>query len=149
MPKVQEGGKYEKYSEETITSALAAIKNGISQRQASKLFGVPRQTLQFRKSEKFHSKTNLGPNPILTHEEENILEKWILNSYQKGFPVRKFDIQVSVKEFLDANPRENPFCDNLPGEGWYRAFLKRHPALTHRTPEAVTAASSVISKSDI
>nr|XP_023012937.1 uncharacterized protein LOC111502979 [Leptinotarsa decemlineata] len=69
--------------------------------------------------------------------------------YKKGFPVIKFDIQVSVKEFLDANPRDNPFCDHISGDGWYRAFLKRHPALTHHTLEAVTAASSVISESDI
>ncbi|KAI4464223.1 hypothetical protein MML48_3g00003013 [Holotrichia oblita] len=150
MPKVQEGVKYEKkYKEEDVIQALKAIKNGISQRRASQIFKVPRQTLQFRKSEQFQNKISLGPNIILSSEEEATLEEWILTSYRKGFPLRKLDIQMSVKDFLDSKPRENPFQDNLPGEGWYRAFLKRHPALTHRTPEAVTSASSVVSEADI
>ncbi|KAG5885259.1 hypothetical protein JTB14_025956 [Gonioctena quinquepunctata] len=72
----------------------------------------------------------------------------VLSSYKKGSPVSKFYIQVSVEEFLDINPRENPFCNHSPGDGWYRAFLKRHD-LTHRTTEAVTAASGVVSESDI
>ncbi|KAI4460648.1 tc5 transposase dna-binding domain [Holotrichia oblita] len=144
MPKVQEGVKYEKkYKEEDVIQALKAIENGISQRRASQIFKVPRQTLQFRKSEKFQNNISLGPNTILTSEEEATLEEWILTSYRKGFPLRKLDIQMSVKDFLDLKPRENPFQDNLPGEGWYRAFLKRHPALTHRRPEAVTSASSI------
>ncbi|KAI4456571.1 homeobox-like domain superfamily [Holotrichia oblita] len=150
MPKVQEGVKYEnKYKEEDVIQALKAIENGISQRKASQIFEVPRQTLQFRKSEKFQNKISLGPNTILTSEEEATLEEWILTSYRKRFPLRKLDIQMSVKDSLDSKPRENSFQDNLPGEGWYRAFLKRHPALTHRTPEAVTSASSVVSEADI
>ncbi|KAI4459253.1 helix-turn-helix psq domain [Holotrichia oblita] len=150
MPEVQEGVKYEnKYKEEDVIQALKAIENGISQTKASQIFKVPRQTLQFRKSEKFQNKISIGPNTILTSEEEATLEKCILSSYRKGFPLRKLDIQMSVKDFLYSKPRENPFQDNLPGEGWYRAFLKRHSALTHRTPEAVTSASSVVSEADI
>lgn len=149
MPKVLKGDKYKKkYKEEDVIQALKAVENGMSQRKAAQIFKVPRQTLQFRKSDKFR-KTSLGPSTILTSEEEATLEEWILSSYKKGFPLRKLDIQMSVKEFLDSNPRDNPFQDNLPGEGWYRRFLKRHPNLTHRTPEAVTSASSVVSEADI
>ncbi|XP_050293612.1 uncharacterized protein LOC126734122 [Anthonomus grandis grandis] len=37
----------------------------------------------------------------------------------------------------------------MPGDHWYRSFLNRHPILTHRTPVAVTSASSNVSENDI
>lgn len=37
----------------------------------------------------------------------------------------------------------------MPVEKWYRCFLKRHPHLTVRTPEAITDASSKVSENDI
>ncbi|KAJ8937929.1 hypothetical protein NQ318_005536 [Aromia moschata] len=63
--------------------------------------------------------------------------------------VRKDDLQASVKAFLDGNPRPTPFKNNNPGRHWYRAFLKRHPNLAKRTPEAVSKASSNVSEKDI
>lgn len=150
MPKVSEGASYRKeYTEEDIVKALEAIENGMAQREASKLYRIPRATLQFRSSNKFNNKVSFGPNPILTSEEEAVLERWILTSHKKGFPRRMEDIQASVKYFLDATPRENPFQDNLPGRGWYQAFLKRHPNITLRTSEGITAASSVVAEADI
>ncbi|XP_072380801.1 uncharacterized protein [Diabrotica undecimpunctata] len=59
------------------------------------------------------------------------------------------DIQASGKYFLDAAPRENPFKDNHPGRRWYHSFLKRHPNITLRTAEGITAASSVVAEADI
>ncbi|KAJ8937651.1 hypothetical protein NQ318_002165 [Aromia moschata] len=66
--------------------------------------------------------------------------------FLKGFPRRKDDLQASVKAFLDGNPRPIPFKNNNPGRHWYRAFLKRHPNLAKRTPEAVSKASSNVSE---
>ncbi|KAG5865583.1 hypothetical protein JTB14_018158 [Gonioctena quinquepunctata] len=53
------------------------------------------------------------------------------------------------KREADDSPRENPFKNNLPGDGWYKAFMKRHPDLTTRKSEGVSAASSAISEQDI
>lgn len=151
MPNVQKHKKYhKKYTEQDLQSAFHAIENGMSQRKAAEQFKVPRATLHFRASNKFKEKTTPGPNPILSLEEEDRLKKWIITCQNKGFPVRVEDVQDSVKGFLDANPRPtNPFTNNRPGRGWYRSFLKRHPDLSERTPEAVTAASSVVSEKDI
>lgn len=150
MPKTAHSEKYEKkYSEGDIQKALKAIDNGMSQRKAAAQFNVPRATLQFRVGEKFRQKTSHGPDPVLTADEENSLKKWILTSQRKGFPLRIDDIQYSVKNFLDKVPRKNPFSDNTPGRGWYKAFLRRHPDISLRTPEGITAASSNISESDI
>ncbi|KAJ8949460.1 hypothetical protein NQ318_007561 [Aromia moschata] len=121
MPKVKDKTKYTKrYDEDTLQQALAEIKNGMSKKRASITFGIPRQTIQHRLSEKFKKK-------------RNILEKWIIDCHKKGFPRRKDDLQASVKAFLDGNPRPTPFKNNNPGRHWYRAFLTRHPNLAKRT----------------
>ncbi|XP_049949772.1 uncharacterized protein LOC126457500 isoform X3 [Schistocerca serialis cubense] len=112
------------------------------------MYGIPRSTLQFQLSNKY-TKTSHGPAPILTTEEENTLVWWIFECAQKGFPRRKQDIQASVREFLHNSKRPNPFKDDTPGNKWYSAFLKRHPEVSERTPEGVTAASACVSKQDV
>lgn len=149
MPKVKGNSKYVKgYDEEVVQKALIEIQNGMPKKQAAVKYGIPRQTLQYRMSEKF-KKIRHGPSSYLTEEEENTLEQWIVDSHRKGFPRRKNDVQASVKTFLDLNPRKTPFKDNIPGRHWYKSFLNRHPNLVNRTPEAVTKASSAISENDI
>lgn len=68
---------------------------------------------------------------------------------KKGFPRRKEDLHLSVKGFLDKISRNNPLKNNLPSDGWYKAFLQRLPILSILTPEAVMAARSKISEKDI
>ncbi|KAI4466911.1 piggybac transposable element-derived protein 4 [Holotrichia oblita] len=87
--------------------------------------------------------------PFPPPDEEQILVDWLFHSAKKGFPRRKEDLQISVKCFLDEKPRDNPFKDNMPADGWYKAFLMRHPTLSERVPEAVTAASTTVSEADI
>lgn len=72
------------YSEETLQKALAEIKNGMSKKFASKFYGIPRSTLQFRMSTKF-KKITRAPDPYLT-DEEDLLVSWIIDSHKKGFP---------------------------------------------------------------
>lgn len=149
MPKVQEGGTYsKKYTEDDLQKALKAVANGVGIREAAKRYKVPRATLQFRRSHKF-TKTSLGPCPYLTFEEENLLVEWLIESSKRGFPRRKYDLQLSVKSFLDKVPRDNPFKDNFPSDGWNKAFLKRHPDISIRTPEGVSSSSSKVSEKDI
>ncbi|KAF2888796.1 hypothetical protein ILUMI_17377, partial [Ignelater luminosus] len=71
---------------------LKPINNGMSKREAARVFCIPRSTLQFRMSEKFN-KTKHGPATVLTHDKELCLVEWIKECHQKGFPRRKDDIQ--------------------------------------------------------
>lgn len=149
MPKKAKHEIYvKKYTKEDLQRAIDEVNNGIPKRVASKKYSIPRATLQFRVSNKF-VKSSHGPSPILTSEEESLLVHWIKECHRKGFPRRKEDIQISVKQFLDDTPRPNPFTDNYPGDGWYKAFMRRHPDIALRKTEAITAASSKISETDI
>ncbi|XP_031338075.1 uncharacterized protein LOC116166987 [Photinus pyralis] len=150
MPKVKNTQKYVKnYTEEYVAKAIEEIHKGMSKKKASVIFNVPRATIQFRLSNKFKKPAH-GPRPVLSADAEESLVKWILECQRKGFPRRKTDIQLSVKNYLDNLGITVPlFKQNMPGEKWFQAFLGRHKELRMRTSEAVTNASSQIAFSDI
>ncbi|KAL4153346.1 hypothetical protein QTP88_001179 [Uroleucon formosanum] len=144
MPK-----KRENFCQLNITAAVNAVLNdGLSKKAAAKKFGISRSTLQFR-LKNLNGKTSCGPATVLSDKEEELLQTWIIESCKKGFPRRKEDLQMSVKQFLDINNRHTPFKNNMPGNGWYRAFMQRHPLISIRTSEHVTTASACVSEKDI
>lgn len=141
--------KHLAYDQKSLEAAIKDVTSGVlSKKAAAKKYGVPRATIQFRLSKNF-KKTSCGPNTVLSEEEEELLAKWITECGKKGFPRRKDDVLVSVQDFLEKTGRKTIFKNNLPGKGWYQAFLKRHPKLTHRESEAVTRASANVSEADI
>ncbi|KMQ85800.1 tigger transposable element-derived protein 6-like protein [Lasius niger] len=149
MPKVKKDNKYQKkYCEKQIEDAIHAVKNRMSQHAASRQYGVPRSTIQFRMNNAF-VKTTPGPPPVLGRIGEDELVNWIIDCQRKGFPMRKINVQTSVKEFLNHTKIKNPFRNNTPGNGWYKSLLRRNPILTERHPEGVTNASSCVSQNDI
>lgn len=107
--------KRENFSQSNLTAAVEAVVNeGMSKKSAAKKFSVSRSTLQHRLKNP-DKKVSCGPSPVLSEEEENTLEKWILESCRKGFPQRKEDLLVTVKQYLDKNERTTIFKNNYPG----------------------------------
>lgn len=133
------------YTEENLQKALHEISKGMSKKLAAKTFSVPRSTIQFRLKHPDH-RSKPGPSTILTDEEEQLFVDWIKISSKKGFPKRKEDLIKSVSDFINKSGRASSFKN---GEKWFKLFLARHPTVTFRTPEAVTAASSTVSASDV
>ncbi|XP_022833931.1 uncharacterized protein LOC111361769 isoform X1 [Spodoptera litura] len=133
------------YNSENLNKALQAVKEGMSKKLAAKTYQVPRATLQYRIKNPEHQ-SRPGPPTILTEKEEKDLEDWILFSCRKGFPKRKHDLISSVSNFLNNSNRGSVFKN---GEKWYKLFLQRHPNISVRTPEAVTAASAAVSENDV
>ncbi|KAH9633956.1 hypothetical protein HF086_015160 [Spodoptera exigua] len=133
--------KRKAYSDENLQKALAEIAKGMSKKLAAKTFQVPRSTIQFRLKNPKH-----GCKPTILNTEEEALVNWIKVSSRKGFPKRKEDLTKSVSEFLKKINRSSTFKN---GEKWFKLFLARHPTLTFRTTEAVTAASSTVSENDV
>ncbi|XP_050500978.1 uncharacterized protein LOC126880945 [Diabrotica virgifera virgifera] len=141
--------KLRKYDKNKLIEAVKDVQNGTeSYRTAEKKYGIPKSTIEFKLKHPEHKDT-LGPSPILTCEEENTLVRWIQETASKGFPKKANDLKSSVQKFLTENPRPNNFKDNRPGDGWLKGFLKRHPEVSKRTSEGVTAASACVSERDI
>ncbi|KAJ4430728.1 hypothetical protein ANN_19319 [Periplaneta americana] len=99
-----------------VGGSFREIRGRMPKKPAAKKYNIPRSTLQFRLSAKF-SKSSMGPASVLSEDEERLLVKWIVTCARKGFPQRKLDVQLSVKEFLTMNQRKTPFKDNMPGDG--------------------------------
>ena len=78
-----------------------------------------------------------GPVPILGDKEENELVKWIIEMSAIGYGQCRQQVCLMVKKILDHNKKPNPFPNNLPGKCWWYAFLRRHPELSTRTPQAL------------
>ncbi|KAJ8018189.1 hypothetical protein HOLleu_43965 [Holothuria leucospilota] len=55
-----------------------------------------------------------------------------------GYGVTREKLQVTVKAILDREGRKvNVFNENKPGKDWYYGFLRKHPQLSSRRPEAL------------
>ncbi|CAG5026854.1 unnamed protein product [Parnassius apollo] len=137
------------YWKEALDEALEKNHSKtVSLRAVRKKIYIPRATLQF-KLKNPTSKSGFGTTPFLTKQEENSIEEWLIKMAHKGFPRKSDDVLDTVQKFLTENPRETPFVNNRPEQGWLKAFLKRHPTLTQKTSEGVTKASACLAECDI
>lgn len=132
-----------------MQKALEAVRSGCSQRSASRQFGVPRATLQDTLLGRSPEERRMGPAPVLTPEEENKLENWLIELSKAGFPRKKDDLLDTVMKIVEEDGRPNPFINNRPSDTWYRNFLKRHPAISERTAETISKARSLVNEANI
>ncbi|KAJ8941790.1 hypothetical protein NQ314_010278 [Rhamnusium bicolor] len=51
----------------------------------------------------------MGPNTVLTKEEEDVLVKWLMDLAKCGFPQRKQDLLNAVETIVTAEGRRTPF----------------------------------------
>ena len=124
--------RYADYTAANLKKALLNIKNKIlSQREAAKVFNIPRSTLK-NKLKKAHMK-HYGRPSAFTEQEETAFVSHLIKMSQYGFPVDKLDLRMIVKNYLAKQERIVPwFKNNLPGDEWVISFLARHKDLSVR-----------------
>ncbi|CAH2015601.1 unnamed protein product [Acanthoscelides obtectus] len=91
----------------------------------------------------------MGPDTVLSSEEENNLEKWILSKALLGFPMHSDEVKDSVQKVLKETERDNPFTDDRPGKKWLQLFLQRHPTITQRNTEIISKARASVTEQSI
>jgi hypothetical protein len=104
--------KKKPYSKEDLETAFKAVKNGISIREACRIYGVPRTTLGDRLAER-HGTVN-GRQPELTADEEKRIVAMAQLLSIWGFPFTSVDLCHFVKNYLDRRGTVTRFKDNLP-----------------------------------
>ena len=134
--------QYTQYDENKMRQAVRAVQfGGWSKNKAAKTYNVPRTTLIDKLSGKSSLGVKAGRCTYLTRTEELAIVSWIKKCGRSGVPVRKSDVQSTVQKFLEENEeRVTPFKNRRPGKGWMKAFMKRHPRISVRTPETVSKA---------
>lgn len=137
------------YTEDQMKNALEAVANGMPISTASKLYNVPRITLMYKHKGKSPIERKMGPETILTKEEERQLVRWIFHVGDSGFPVTKVQLLDSVQVLLKNLKRTNCFNHGRPGRHWYESFLKRHPNIATRVSQNLTHSRATVTEEKI
>lgn len=127
-----------RWSAETMNDAVQAVANGsISQRQASRQYGVPRATLQKMLNGKTHIGVRPGKKPLFGAELETKLVDYAGNRATLG-------IGFGKRQFLDyagqlAKKHKIKLKHSKPSDKWWRLMKKRNAQLRLRRPEGTAA----------
>lgn len=139
-----------KYSIEDLENALQAVRSGeFNLNKASFHFNIPKSTLSMKLQGKTIEGRRMGPFPVLSFEEEKLLEDWIVGKAKIGFAMHKEDVKDAVYNVMKQTGRKNPFINNRPGEKWVTLFLKRHPRITQRNTEIISKGKACLTEDSI
>ena len=123
---------------EGMIQALNAVKvDGKALRKASREYGVPVATLKRRVDGLVAVDARPGPSTVLTWEEEDKLCQYCLDMADMGYGLT---IEVIAYRIAAGSGRSHPFKEGSAGRDWYEGFLRRHPQLSLRKPEALSYA---------
>lgn len=137
-----------RYSKEELENALHAIRNGMSYKNASNQFRIPKTTL-IDKIKKKYKNDVVGAPTILSREEEQHIVNWIDYLGKSGFPVTKSQLLESVAKLVQRLNRPNSFKDGIPGRHWYEGFQSRHPELSERVSQHLTKPRADVTEESI
>ena len=134
------------WSEESMKKALHDVRyNGVSKKRASRMYGVPRTTLVRRLTTLDHTSPATRP-PALSRNEEDELVSHILTMEERGFGLSITEICKLAYELAEKNNLAHPFNKEKKAAGydWFEGFSQRHPCISVRKPESLSAARSTM-----
>ena len=91
----------------------------------------------------------MGQIPLLTKEEEIEIVNWIMECYERGFPVTKMRLLDHVQKFVVESNRVTPFRNGRPGHNWYKMFMRRHPVLSNRVAQNLTCIRASVTEKEV
>ncbi|XP_077092027.1 uncharacterized protein LOC143744426 [Siphateles boraxobius] len=146
--KGRKGLKMNQWREDQMKAAIEEYKEQVeSGRPALRLlarkWNVPKTTLQRRvKGLVVGSEHASGRKPFIPVESEQELVRLLTLLSQRGFPMRRTDVQSLAFEFAKINGIRG-FSEEKQKAGyhWYEGFIKRNPGLKIKKPGAISPAT--------
>lgn len=135
-----------RYDKSDANQALEDTEAGMTVSEAARKWKIPRTTLNDLKLGHYKPDARPGPPTILTEQEENLLQEWVLEMSRRGLPLNKINLLGSVQRIICDDGRTTPFADNRPGLTWYKLFLKRHPLLTEKQAESISRSRGALTE---
>ena len=139
--------KRKSWDAKAMELAVNAVKSKeMGYLKASIIYKVPRSTLvDYVKSNKaidILTTTKLGRKPALSDELENMLVTYCLDMEKRFYGLTASDIRRLAFQLAIRNGLRHPFSvgKSSAGKKWQRGFLKRHPQLSFRKPQGISAA---------
>lgn len=130
------------WTEQQVRSAMEAITRGMSVNKASTVFRIPRTTLR-RQIKQQNPTAKLGSRkPVFNPTQEEELLKHLLDLENRFHGISATDVRKLAFELAEQNNIPHPFskAKRAAGKEWLCGFLKRHPKLSFRKPEATSTA---------
>ena len=130
------------WTEESMKKTLHDVQhNGVSNKRASRMYGVPRTTLVRRLTTFDHASPATRP-PVLSRNEEDELVSHILTMEERGFSLSIAEIYKLAYELAEKNNRAHPFNKEKKAADydWFEGFSQRHPCISVRKPESLNNA---------
>src|SRR3569833_3910315 len=116
------------YEEEDVVNALYDIfENRRSQREASRIYGVPLSTLSRRLNGSESLQSRNHPDRLISQHQEDRLVVWILRQESLGYSPSHGQIKACVQELL----KSTGFTKSL-GRHWVPRFIKRRPEIKNK-----------------
>jgi hypothetical protein len=137
-----------KYSANNLARAVEDVKEEkLTIYSAAKKHSVPETTLRNRL--KSDETKKHGREKVLSDEHENNLIDWALHNAKVGCPLSLDTFMEAAGNLSKLNEdREKRFKNEKPTRTWLAGFMKRHPELSFRKPEALGKASANVSAND-
>jgi len=135
-----------KWSEADMQQAIEEfLKGGVGLRFVARAWRVPKSTLERRvKGKVAGHKHMLGKKTAFTEAEESELEEFLLDMARRGFPLTESDIRNLAFQYAKKNNMK-VFPDDKQRAGyyWMKGYLSRHPRVSIKSPEGLSAARAV------
>ena len=125
---------------ETMEEALKSVASGMSIRKAALKYDIPFSTIKDRvKAGKCYA-PSMGKKCVFTPEQEAEIERHILLLAKLFFGISPIELRRLAFEFAERNGLKHNFSqtNRLAGKDWYYGFVKRHPTISLRKPEATS-----------
>ena len=90
-----------------------------------------------------------GPPTVLTASEESRLVEYCLGMVKIGYGKTKEEITSIVQRIIQEEGRETQFREGRPGKKWWGGFLRRHPEVSFRKPEALGKERAVLTEEKV
>ena len=135
------------WTKETMESAVNAVKDGMTVRKASIVFGISKTTLQSHVNN--DDIGNVGKPSVLEWQEELLLVTLIVFMSDIGFGLCKLQIIEIVKYYLIEIAKTNLFTDGLPSDKWYYGFLGRHDSIRTRLASTMQSLRATMTQPEV
>jgi len=113
----------------------------MSVKQASMRYDIPRTTLMRHTKQQVSGECSLDRyKPLFSSAIENNMSMHIVDMQERCYGLMPCDVRRLAYEFAETLKISRPFnpVDKMAGEDWLGGFLKRHPELRIRKPEAMS-----------
>jgi hypothetical protein len=136
------------WREEDMQNAIDSVnRNEMGWLLASKEFNVPQATLRrrARNKNKFVNSVSKGLGRFrsaLDEQSESDLVRHVLDLETRLFGLSCIELRTLAFDIAEANGVEHNFSreTHRAGKDWFKGFIKRHPELSIRKPEATSLA---------